>query len=304
MSGLLGIWFSRVMILVTGAGGYLGGRVVEECKRNNIPVIGIYSKDRKNERACDLLNPNDVKYLLDDITPKRIIHCAASVPKITKDNVEGGYQDKKSAKDNYQMTLNLVNNAKCPIVFTSSMTVYDKGSDELDRPVQEKDANIAPTNSEYALGKWLTECMLKEKSQYGVVALRLPGLFGTPRFNGIIYNAARAFLLGKPFTLNEPVPLWATMEVGDAARACIKTAQVKYFPRYKVVNVGYNGKFSIDYAISLIAEICNTSWKCEIVNIPVFEMDLNAYKKFLKIDSIDFKNRVRCFIQEIKSEIL
>jgi len=292
------------MILVTGAGGYLGGRIVEECKKDAVPVIGVYSKNRKNNIECDLLDPKDVENLFDNIKPKCIIHCAASVPKITKDNLEGGYQDKKSAKDNYKMSLNIINNAKCPIVFASSMTVYDKGSDELGRPVQEKDANIAPTNSEYALGKWLTEYMLKEKSKYGVVALRLPGLFGSPRFNGVIYNAANAFLLDKPFTLREPAPLWAAMEVGDAAKACIKTAQLKKLPRYKAVNVGYEGKFSIDRAISLIAEICNSSWKCQVVNIPVFEMDLSVYKKLLTINSINFKNRLEYFIQEIKSKIL
>ena len=64
------------MILVTGAGGYLGGRIVEECKKDAVPVIGVYSKNRKNNIECDLLDPKDVENLFDNIKPKCIIHCS------------------------------------------------------------------------------------------------------------------------------------------------------------------------------------------------------------------------------------
>lgn len=75
-------------VLVTGASGFVGKRLVKYLVDRNIKVIGIGRQEQPNEfyklnrnlfkyYQCDLTNINQIKLLFDFQTPSHVIHCAS-----------------------------------------------------------------------------------------------------------------------------------------------------------------------------------------------------------------------------------
>jgi UDP-glucuronate decarboxylase len=71
-------------ILITGASGFLGQYILNELKNSQFQVYACSRKDppnfsHTNWYKADLLNVNDINYLLNSIKPTHIIHCAWEV---------------------------------------------------------------------------------------------------------------------------------------------------------------------------------------------------------------------------------
>ena len=67
-------------VLVTGADGFLGKKVIELLIKHDLPFIGVSRKRAKNNHVlCDLSKPADVLNLLEKTKPKVVINLAASV---------------------------------------------------------------------------------------------------------------------------------------------------------------------------------------------------------------------------------
>ncbi len=283
-------------ILVTGADGYLGGHIFEMLGARDIPRVGVTRKAAGVMVACDLTLLEEVEASLAATSPGCIIHCAAAVPK-NRD----GYDDQEAAEQSLKMALNIASSAPCPVVFASSMTVYDSRLQGM-RPIKEA-AACSPPAGGYALGKWTAEREMAELARHGLVALRFPGLFGPPRCQGVLYNAARAFLTGTPFSLDNPVPMWAAFDVRDAAQACVNASLLEPFPRREVVNIGYEGDFSLPKAVSILAALCGVDWHADERNAPQFQMDLQCARKLLGISSVDFRDRLARLVGEVTLEL-
>ena len=109
-------------ILVTGASGYLGGRVLAMLQNNGMNALGV-ARSEQCDVVCDLLNHNATEALIAQYPDSQIIHCAAAVPKS-----HTAYFDEKSATESLEMVRNLVSVRPRQVIYISSMTVYPEGT--------------------------------------------------------------------------------------------------------------------------------------------------------------------------------
>lgn len=273
-------------ILVTGAQGFLGCRVVSMLRTKGVTVIPTGLFNEEGYRKCDLLLRVDVRELIRVTSPDRIVHCAAHVPKVLTE-----YADSRNAGLSLEMLDNILAESACPIIYISSMTVYGK---ENNRAVHEEDAGEA--SSEYGRGKWEGEKHLEADGRVGI-SVRIPGLFGLPRRQGIVYNVMFTAKYGKKPLLPPGPLMWAAMHVDDAAEsiAILSTAKIDC---YEAVNVGYCGKQSIGLLLRLSCEAYNRTYDYDVTH-PSFEYDLTRAKGYGAVPSLDFREALFKFGNEV-----
>ena len=282
--------------IVTGAGGFLGAHVVAELASRGLATVAIGRRPMPGMLNCDLTDAQQVGELLAAIGPAGVIHCAAVVPK-----KDVGFGDMAAAALSEAMAVNVATHAQGPLVFASSMTVYD--SDPLPiGPVREDQAISCP-RSAYAASKWRAEQRLPDLARMGVLSLRLPGLFGPPRRGGLLYNAAVSFLSGNHFQLSGTPTLWAGMDVRDAARAMVDAACCSPFPIRPALNVGYPGRFGVRMAVSRIASLCGVEWPPGDDEERMFEMDLREFHATLGPVRTSFDERLRGIVDDLRGEL-
>ena len=167
-------------ILITGAQGFLGREIVNKSRKLDLDNSRFYFTGLRNEYniiKCDLNLLSDVKKLAEKVLPSFIIHCASNVPKTLSE-----YNDISASNKNCAMMKNLVSVFSCPILFISSMAIYGEKSG---KPIDEKET-LDPS-SVYGLGKKNAEEILS-KSKNPSLSVRIPGLYGYRRENGLVYN--------------------------------------------------------------------------------------------------------------------
>ncbi len=272
-------------VLVTGASGYLGARVLAALRRRGREALG---SGRGGEPGCDLTDPQAVGQLLASCGADTVVHCAASVPKDGPD-----YRDAEAAARNLQMVENLLAARPRQLVFTSSMTVYPASAA---MPVREADA--AGPGPDYGGSKRAAELLIEQQPRIRSTVLRLPGLFGAPRRGGLLFNAAAAFAAGRPLELPPEMPLWAAMHVDDAAEICARAALASP-PRSGVFNVGYPGPCSIPSALEQLARMLDADLP-DMAPAPVFEMDLSRLEQAFGLPEKSFEDRLRELASEVR----
>jgi len=230
--------------LVTGANGFLGGKVLAMLQNNSVNALGV-GRSEECDVVCDLLDRNATEELVALYSDSCIIHCAAAVPKS-----HSSYFDKKMAEESLEMVVNLVAARPRHLIFTSSMTVYLKGT------VLAREEDAATIGNGYAASKLEAERVLLECSAVTATILRLPGLFGQPRQGGVLFNSAVALARGDIPILGDPesFPQWAAMHVEDAAEICIRASSVPPISSM-VMNAGYSGRMAISDAVARLAAL-------------------------------------------------
>lgn len=279
-------------ILLTGASGYLGRRVLARLIARGVPCVPS-SLSGAVGVACDLTDTAAVRRLLARVAPSAVIHCASIVPRSP-----ACYGDVAGAESSVAMLRTLTDQATCPIVFASSMTVYGRVSGG---PVEENDAGQPEPG--YARGKWLAERTLLQRRVENDVAMRLPGLFGLPRRTGVLYNAARALLVYGRFELTRPPEPWSAMAVDDAAEYLVRAAVIDSTAPAQVVNVGYEGEFSVPAAVALIADHCDVAWSDEGTDTVTFSMHLQRLERRFGLVDADFRLRLREFVDAVRRDV-
>ena len=270
-------------ILVTGASGYLGGRILAALKANDIPAVGTTGRAR-GALPCDLTDAHAVERLLAKTEAETIIHCAANVPKAHSD-----YEDSRAAQESLRMVEVLIERRPAHLVFTSSMTVYCVGQD-FEAPVREEEAVPVDALSGYTRSKRLAEQALLRAGNITATILRIPGLFGLPRRGGLLYNAAIALARRGTFTPAAVLPLWAAIHVDDAAAICVRAA--RHTPcSSRVLNVGYPGPMSIPAAVAELSSLLGGEVPAR--EAPVFEMNLERLDRALGLPEHNFSTRLQ-----------
>lgn len=145
-------------ILITGAGGFIGGSLWERLRPYDpIGVVFNFKEgaNAKNIIEADLRDKARVKEIFDEYMPRTVFHCAAlSSP-------QRNQEDPKAARDsNVGITENILSNLSedAHIIFPSTDKVFD-GSD----PDPDEEAPVKPTWL-YADLKYQCEEIIKKKT--------------------------------------------------------------------------------------------------------------------------------------------
>lgn len=274
-------------ILVSGAQGFLGSNVLTQLKNHGVQVIGSGRRAAPEIYCCDLTDLTAVKTMIAAVRPDKIIHCAAHVPRTSID-----YENGNNSDESVSMLANILSASACPVVFISSMTVYGKAHY---RPVREGDAGSP--RSAYGRGKWQAELLLSNYS-YPTLAIRIPGLFGSTRHFGLIYNILYAHKQGLslPELPNAPV-LWSAIHVNDAAVGIAKLAQCA-ISGHQAINFGYRGKQSINHFLKISANMFSKF--CSVTQEqPDFEFDLSRAEALGVVPNKTFSQALQQFADEL-----
>lgn len=264
-------------IVLTGAGGFLGRHVRRALADRTVRL-------HAGRTDGDLGDPAVVRRCVPE--GAMILHLAAPRPRSAVD-----YADETAADEGLRLVERLLTRRPARFVFTSSMTVYRTPPA---RAVREEEAD--PPADGYAGAKRRAELAIREAGVPGWI-LRLPGLFGGDRRDGLIAALARAYLAGEAPTIDPDPPVWAAMDVEDAAAACVAAldaeppAQPPEGPA-AIVNVGYPGRFSVPDAAARMARLCGVQAPSEATDAPVFEMDLGAYRRWFGPPPDRFEERL------------
>ncbi len=267
-------------ILVTGASGYLGGRIVAELSRIGVSSVPLSRQGMAGYPPCDMTDPDALSAFICNHNTQSVIHCAAKVPSSGDD-----YTDESAATESLKIVENLIAAEPRHIVFTSSMTVYPA---DIKIPVSENDAT--PPSSGYGGGKRRAEIAFFEKYKGVASILRLPELFGPPRAGGLLHNVAHALAMGAQPQLPADPPVWAALHVDDAADLCVRAALRR--PDHSIIlNVGYQGAFSTMAAVNTLAKLFNQP-NCTQTAAPEFEMNLQRLEAELGLPCHTFWERL------------
>jgi nucleoside-diphosphate-sugar epimerase len=186
-------------ILVTGAAGLLGGESVRALTGPGRSVFGA-SRDGpgggKSLIGCDLSNADAVKSMFDEVAPDVVVHAAGRIS-ASANAIE------LFERDNVTATANVVNAARSrPVthfIYTSSISVYSgEGPYTEESPVTATD----PYGQSKRRGE--QACLSAADATFRPVILRLGGLHGPPRHDGVVAEFFRRGHAGETIHVPEP----------------------------------------------------------------------------------------------------
>lgn len=235
-------------ILVTGAGGYIGRHLIQKIREEGhaiLPVYRIGSDWGSTDLPwieTDLTNPRCVencKELVHELMGGQpidtVIHLAGRVDINLLPNPEGARLPPVPGpcdigalyRDNVLATANVLQyclkSGVKHLIFASTQAVYGMGDSECSNCGDRYDAEQEPLEH-YAASKRAAEKMLEmgRKQGLAVTILRLPGIFGGDRRNGLVYNMCRDAVTKKRIcvTLPYPIPM-NVMHIDDVVGALV-----------------------------------------------------------------------------------
>jgi len=232
------------MILITGAGGFLGKHVTKFFQNEGLEIIPTDTKISEEIQYLDVTNFSQIDSFIKKNCPEMVIHLAALAGATGKG---GSFESLKSPFEYFQVNvlgvLNIFeacrkNNIK-KIIYMSSFSPYGVTFDEI---TEETPLN---PNNPYGSSKACGELIAKTyATNYDIktIIFRAPLLCGEEQKE---VNALREFVIS--CTKNEPIVLWGKgshlrewIHPEDAANAFLKATEFikKMENPYEIFNLG------------------------------------------------------------------
>ena len=258
-------------ILILGSNG-LVGKSLTKILSNDKENFEIVSSNRD---VCDLLNFQNTKDYIDDISPHLIINCAARVGGIYANSTYRSQFLIENLKINVNLLESIIEKPEIKVINLGSSCIYPL---EAENPIKEDlimSGKLEPTNSPYAMAK-LTAIELGNSlaKQYGHKILNLmpTNLYG-PNDNfsemdshvipGLIYRMHKSKISN-----DTTFSVWGTgtpkrefLFVDDLSNA------IKFLIENGIdeglYNIGSGSEISIGDLVTVLAEIINYNGKIE-----------------------------------------
>jgi nucleoside-diphosphate-sugar epimerase len=187
-------------VLITGAQGLLGGVLARTLARRGYDVVATGRRPgaaaEYEYRACELSDPEAVRALFAGTPFDAVVHSAARVP-------DGKNEIAPFLRDNVRATAVLAEAARVAearrFVFCSTISVYSgDGPFAEDAPTDVAD----PYGSTKRKGE--EACLAGNARENRNVVLRLGGLHGHPRVDGVLHAFFTRAARGEPIEVSEP----------------------------------------------------------------------------------------------------
>ena len=237
----------ELRLLVTGANGHLGGFLCAELAQRGMALVATGRRSEKvvanvAYQQCELDRPEEVDQLLGRIACDAVVHCATQ-----KDGEDGI----PFVRNNLVATINLAEASRRHgvrrFIFASTISVY-----EGEGPFQED----SPTRSEnpYALSKIAAEHTLQllARDDFRVVTLRLAGLHGKARKDGVINSMIRDAVSGRALKVHEPELCFSFTFMEDFSETTITLLELAWPTPYAVYNLASPDTMSLSQLAQLI----------------------------------------------------
>lgn len=288
-------------IIVTGGTGYIGSHtcvelmeagfdvtVIDNLSNSHIQVLEAIHQitgNRPSFHKIDLCNRNEILDIFKEVSPDAVIHFAAL--KAVGESVENPFS---YYRNNITGLINLIEacktNSNCPVVFSSSCSVYGE-PDEL--PVRES-TKIKPAQSPYANTKKIGEDILRDECNTGffsAISLRYFNPVGAHPSHligefpaGIPLNLVPILtqtaigkrssikVFGNDYSTPDGTCIRDYIHVTDVAKAHVKAVerilQNMQKSNYEVFNIGTGKGHSVLEMINAFESISGTSIEVEI----------------------------------------
>lgn len=289
-------------ILITGAGGFIGNRLLKALLHKGYEAVGV-DFGKRGFLQTDVRNFDATLRIIKSQKPEAVFHLAAALPPESAEEENPLlYFDV-----NIRGTFNVLEACRLAgvkkIIYSSSMSVYGKKIKYL--PVDEK--HPAKPDSFYGLSKLFGEEIAElYAKKYGmkIICLRYGGAFGGGRSRGAVSVFAKNALLGKPLHIFQNMS-WDLTWVEDIIKANILAFQKINKFDFEIFNIGSGKETSLDNLAKEIIKMINSKSKIEFdKRAPKsrFYMDVKKARNFLSYCPANQKKCLFKYINFLKND--
>ena len=279
-------------ILIIGGNGLVGSSLIENLSKSDYKITATYNNNKdkltKNKNInyvkCNIVNKNSVKKLFSKEKYNIIINAASdfdsslhtqnSISALVEVNILG----------HLNLISESVSNNVTLFIYFSSIAVYE-GVKNTKKGYKEE--IVCHPQKLYAASKIYAENLLQtscENSSLKGITLRIAGVHGIGRKNGVVYNMFKKSKENNNVFVSEPNSLFRLTFTDDLVLAIKKILKKNIQEKYSLYNLAGDDIFNLRSlakkitkitGIGKVKEIKNSNSRNQIMNIDKFKNKYN-----------------------------